>query len=196
MSARHQEQEQQDESRWVPTSSILDFETTPEAHAVLEKPTKNAPLPYDDGLFEHGDSPTAWYQPPTPISDAQPAPTSCQYETSNTADDYDTCIVSFAGDTSSDNGASTAPDHDVMMEQLTHKIFASSNTDGNWAEEMDQMVLQGEYYSPNDLPTPAPPSPAPLHPPLPPTSSYTPQCLLFCPYTHPQRTRCVPFKKQ
>ena len=104
-----------------------------------------------------------------------------------------------------------------MIKQLSLKMITSGDANMNWAEEMDQIGLQGEYYTPNYSPTPAPPSPAPLHPPLPPTSLYTPsrpyykpsrawlkppqtrympQRPPFHPYTCPQHVWRVPFEKQ
>ena len=71
------------------------------------------------------------------------------------------------------------PNHDITIEQLTHKLFASGNTGGNWTEEMDHMGLQGEYNTPTIYSSsPDQPSPAPLHPPRPSTSSY----MLLRPY--------------
>src|SRR5882762_2215859 len=70
MSAQHQEQEQhQDEARWVPTPSISDSEPTPQAYGVPDEPPENTTSPYDDGPFEREDSPAAWYQQP---EDARP----------------------------------------------------------------------------------------------------------------------------
>jgi hypothetical protein len=57
---------------------------------------------------------------------------------------------------------------------------ATSSTGINWAEEMDQMGLQGEY-TPNYSPTPAPPSPGSMHPPLLPKSDYKPPCTQYRP---------------
>src|SRR6267154_679087 len=47
MSAQHQEQEQhQDEARWVPTPSISDFEPAPQAHEVPNEPAESATSPH------------------------------------------------------------------------------------------------------------------------------------------------------
>ena len=90
------------------------------------------------------------------------------------------------------------PDHDITIEQLTHELFASGNTGGNWAEEMEQeigLATQGEYTPTNHSPTPAPPPPAPVHPPPLPTLSYTPPRPYYKPsraWLKPPRTRYMP----
>jgi hypothetical protein len=69
------------------------------------------------------------------------------------------------------------PDHNAMIERITLGLFTLDDMSRSWAEEMEKgmgLEPQGEYIAPNYPPTPAPPSPAPLHPPLPPTSFYTP----------------------
>src|SRR6267154_1650166 len=86
-SAQHQEQEQhQDEARWVPTPSISDSEPTLQAYAMLDESPENTMSPYNDNLFDRADSPTALYQPPTSIPDAQSPPASFENDLHSTSD--------------------------------------------------------------------------------------------------------------
>ena len=72
VSTEHQEQEQhQDEVRWVPTPSISDFEPTPEEYKVLDEPLENTTSLYDDGPFDCVNSPATCYQPPISTPDVQ-----------------------------------------------------------------------------------------------------------------------------
>ena len=40
------------------------------------------------------------------------------------------------------------PNCDIVIEQLVHELFTTGNTSVNWSEEMDNMGLHGEYYTP------------------------------------------------
>jgi hypothetical protein len=58
VSTEHQEQEQhQDEARWVPTPSISDSEHTPQAYKMPDEAPETAPSLYDGGSFDRANSP-------------------------------------------------------------------------------------------------------------------------------------------
>src|SRR6202050_3042240 len=166
-SAQHQEQEQhQDEARWVPTPSISDSEPTPQAYEMPDEAPETATSLYDGGSIDRGDSPAAWYQPPTSIPDnTYPTP---QPEYIG----YDEHVTPVDANEPDANDANAAPEHDSVIERLARELIVSGNASGNWAEEMEMeigLVPQGEYIQANYSPPPAAPSPAPWHP-HPPTS--------------------------
>ena len=133
----------------------------------------------DDGAFERGDSPAAWYQPPTTIlEDARAPPSPLEHDMDTTMADHDTHTASFEHHEELDNRATQAePDHYTVIEPLTDELAILDDGCGDWANEVEEAMgytLQGEYTPANYSPTPAPPPPAPVHPPPPPTLPYTP----------------------
>jgi hypothetical protein len=126
---------------------------------------------------------------------------------------HDDDVIPFEHRNEPDDGAVRAePDHDAI-EPLARELVFPEDTEGNWAEDMEEEIgfnLQGKYRP--DIYSPAP-SPAPWYPPPPPTSDYrrprtrytpnhawynpprthyTPRRPPFRPYTRPQRARHVP----
>jgi hypothetical protein len=191
-SAQHHEQEQhQDEARWVPTPSISDSEPTPQAYEMPDEPPENATSPYDNGPFDRADSPAALYQPPTPIPDARSPPPSFENDLHGTPDDDDDVHVASFERNGFEDAALAGPDQD-MIEPLVCDLAVPGVSEIDWAAEMDSgMALgpQGEYLQTT---YPPPPSPAPWYPPHPPTSDYAP------PRTHyaPPRTWYYPMHVQ
>ena len=154
---------------------------TYEGYGIADEPTTVATSNHHEGhnASNRGDSPPAWHHSLPSISNAEP-PTHAPPELDmyNTASDPNshTTLARYCDD--DDEGiAHTEPDHDIAIEWFAHELFASGNTGGNWAEEMEKemgLATQGEYTPANYSPTPAPPPPAPVHPPPPPTLSYVP----------------------
>jgi hypothetical protein len=95
-SIEHQEQQQhQNEARWVPTPPIDDSKPTPQAYEIPNEPPENVTSPYDDSLFEHRDSPAVWYQPPTPIPDNTPPPPQLEHDQYDTTNKYNEHVIPF-----------------------------------------------------------------------------------------------------
>jgi hypothetical protein len=165
---------------------------TPTAHPELEQGTYvghgtayEPPMvatPYDDddiAMSNHGDTPLGGCQPqlPNPILDTQ-TPLQLPDHDRYTMSDHGPHTTLFEDHKYKGSNTPMEPDHNVVIEQLTHKLFTSGNTDASWAEEMEmEMALepQGEYIQAGYLdPTPAPPPPAPWYPPQSPTLDYPP----------------------
>ena len=136
-----------------------------------------------DDTYDCGDPPPTWFHTQPPPLDALPPyqpPNHDGYDPTSDHGPYTTPFDSHEHE----GGASAEPDHDAMIEQLERELFASGNPGVNWAEEMDHMGLQGEYYHPAtnySAPPPVPPSPTPWVPPPPPTPVYRPPQTPFPP---------------
>ena len=213
VSAQHQRQEHhQDETRWVPTPSISDFDPTPQAYEVPDEPPEDAASSYDDGLLDP-ERARLLYQPPTPIpSDTDPTPQP-EYNGYDTTDEYDEHVVPFDGCEPGDD-ANTEPEREGAIEQLVREPVTSDDGMESWAEEMENIgLIQGEYTQPNYAPSSALPPPAPQHQPPPPITIYIPPRINYAPpparhrpprthntsrrpplrpYTRPQRVRRPP----
>ena len=183
----HQQQQHSNntQSPPAPTTHLEPERKVYEGYGIAnEHPIATTSHDNDDGAFECEDSPATWYQPPTTTPEGARAPR--EHDVGITMVDCNMHVASFKHYKELDNGATnTEPDHDTMIEQLARKVFASGNTDRNWAEEMEQemgLATQGEYTPANYSPTTAPPPPAPLHPPPPPTLSYMPPRPYYKPY--------------
>ena len=69
VSAQHQRQEHhQDETRWVPTPPISNFDPTPQTYEVPDKPPKGTASQYDDGPLDPELAPHLLHQLPTPTT--------------------------------------------------------------------------------------------------------------------------------
>jgi len=135
MSAQHQEQEQQDEARWVPTPSISDFEPTPQAYGVPDEPPENATLLHDDGPFDREDSP-AWYQPPTTIPDDArllPPPLGYTHDTTHdTVNPHVECRDEF-----DDDAVRAGAEHDNVAPPA-RDVIAADDAVGGWAGNVEE----------------------------------------------------------
>jgi hypothetical protein len=164
--------------------------------AAYEPPTVTTQ--YDDDVVvvsNRGDTPPSGCQPqPLPL-DAQPPYQQPDHNGYNPTSDHGTYTTPFNGH-KHEGGANTEPDRDLAIEQRAHEFLASDNTGVDWAEEMDIRGIQGEYYPPNNYPTPpAPPSPAPWYPPHPPTSDHLPPQTHYLPphrWYNPQEAEYTP----
>ena len=98
-------------------------------------------------MYNHVDPPPAWvHTQPLPL-DAQPPYQPPDHDGYNPTSNHSPYITPF--DCHEHEGGTTAElDHDITIRQLACKLFASSNTGMNWAKEMDNRGLQGEYYCP------------------------------------------------
>ena len=150
-----------------------------------------------DDTYNHGDPPPTWFHTQPPPLDAQPPDQPPDHDGYDPTSDHGPYTTPF-DDHEHEGGASAEPDHDAMIEQLGRELFASGNPGVNWAEEMDNMGLQGEYYYPPttySAPPPVPPSPTPWVPPPPPTPAYRPPKAQFPPHHgwyDPSRTQDRP----
>jgi hypothetical protein len=161
---------------------------TPTTHPELERhahedcgtaykpPTVAMPYDNDDIVVSNrGDTPPSGYQPqlPNPTSNAQPPLQPPDYDEYTTSS-HDPHSTLFGYHENEGDVAPMEPDPDLAIEQLAHEMFASGDTGVNWAEEMDEMGLQGEYMVSSYSLPPALPSPAPWYPPHPPTLDHPP----------------------
>ena len=136
---------------------------TPIAHPELEQDAYKGyrmaydPYPaatsYDNDnaiVYNRGDTPPSGYhpQPPTPMLDVQPPLQPLDYDEYDPTGDHGPYATSFEYHKREGGTAPMEPDRDIAIEQLALKLFASGNAGVNWAEEMDNMGLQGEYYYP------------------------------------------------
>jgi hypothetical protein len=161
-----------------------------------------AATPYDDDdvVSNCGDTPPSGYhpQPPTPTLDARPPLQPLDYDEYDPTGDHGPYATSFEYHKRKGNTAPMEPDCNITIEQLALELFASGNPGVNWAEEMDHMGLQGEYYHPPtnySAPPPAPHCPTPWVPPPPPTPAYRPPKAQFPPHRgwyNPSRTQDQP----
>jgi len=131
-----------------------------------------------------------------------PPPLGYTYGTTyDTAHDDDVHVVLFEHRDEPDDGAVRAePDHDVT-EPLARELAFPGDSERDWAEEMEEEIgfsIQGEYIHSNYPPAP---SPAPWHPPHPPTSDYTrprtrytPKHAWYNPPRAPRTSRRPPFR--
>jgi hypothetical protein len=211
VSAQHQRQEHhQDETRWVPTPSISDFDPTPQAYEVPDEPPEDATSSYDDGPLDPELAPRLLYQPPTPsrTTHMQPAPhlTGTTQRTSTTTRRTVRRLRAPTTPTRSPNAITRSSSSCASSSSRTTQWGAGQR---RWK---DGIGIQGEYTHLTTQPH-QPASPAPQHQPPPPITIYVPPRINYAPpptrhrpprthntsrrpplrpYTRPQRVRRPP----
>ena len=191
---------------------IWDSAPTPQPYEVPDEPSEEAALSCDDRWLDPELPPRLLYQPPTPISDAQPLLQPLDHNGYDVTDYHNEL----------DNGAASAEPEPDSIERLTftQELELLGQGYGDWTTKMEIGIgAQGEYtpatYSPltNTSPTlsctttPTPTStsfytpPRPSYKPCrawlkPPRTRYTPQRTPYRPYACPQRKRRPPRENQ
>jgi hypothetical protein len=135
---------------------------TPIAHPELEQDAYDhyqTATSYDndnDVVPNRRERPPSGYhpQPPTPTLDAQPPLQPHDHDRYYPTSDHNPYTTSFEYHEYEGGNVPMESNRDVAIEQLAHDLFASGNTGVNWAEEMDNTRLQGEYNIPTSYSPP------------------------------------------
>ena len=139
---QHQQQQHSNntQSSPTPTTHLEPKREVYEGHGIADEgPIAATSHDDDDGTFECGDSPAAWYQPPTTIlEDARAPPSPLEHDMDTTTADHDMHVASFEHHEELDNRAAQAePDHYTMIKLLTDELAIPDDGCRDWANVRD-----------------------------------------------------------